>query len=345
MAITDTARAAALHLPALTATALLLAAPPASANRLLSESWLPRASYAQVTARIEAGDSIDALHRHGYTPLMLAARRGNLAAARALLDAGADPRQADDGWGPMHYAADGDMVALLFEYGASVRDRTDDDSTPLHIAAGDNRTGAMQALIRRGADIEAGAGPFDKTPLYQAAKMGGTEAAELLIAAGADVNRSSLEGMTPLHIAAKQNSAAMAELLIAAGADIEAVAGQFKKTPLHYAAKQNSAAMAALLLDAGADPAARDRDNATPADFAAKNRKLRGTKVLARLQAAVAEPPEAADCDGWRVQPGDRALGDIAAQALGDRSRWPEIARLNDIEGTYRIGQCLRLPS
>ena len=46
------------------------------------------------------------------------------------------------------------------------------------------------------------------------------------------------------------------------------------------------------------------------------------------------------------VQPKD-TLASIAAKKLSDRSRWREIARLNDLEGTTRllIGQRLRLPA
>ena len=39
-------------------------------------------------------------------------------------------------------------------------------------------------------------------------------------------------------------------------------------------------------------------------------------------------------------------FGDVAERALGDRSRWPEIARLNGLtaERPHRLGQCLELP-
>ena len=51
-------------------------------------------------------------------------------------------------------------------------------------------------------------------------------------------------------------------------------------------------------------------------------------------------------CAGWQVGHGDRRLGDVAENALGDRSRWPEIAELNGItaENPHRLGQCLKLP-
>jgi LysM repeat protein len=47
----------------------------------------------------------------------------------------------------------------------------------------------------------------------------------------------------------------------------------------------------------------------------------------------------------YEVQPGD-SLSIIARDILGDVSRWPEIAALNNIPDPYviRVGQLLRLP-
>jgi ankyrin repeat protein len=54
-------------------------------------------------------------------PLLTAARRGDLMAVRALLDAGADVEGSDvNGWRPLHYAAlygFRELVALLLSRG------------------------------------------------------------------------------------------------------------------------------------------------------------------------------------------------------------------------------------
>ena len=51
-------------------------------------------------------------------------------------------------------------------------------------------------------------------------------------------------------------------------------------------------------------------------------------------------------CTGHVVKKSDRRLGDGTVAALGDRGRWPEIAKLNGItaENPHRVGQYLELP-
>ena len=146
------------------------------------------------------------------------------------------------------------------------------------------------------------------------ARSGTPETARFLIASGADVNRAQRKGATPLH----------------------------------WAAMYNSADMLDTLLDAGADPAAKLSDSAENAGFTALdlarkyNHDLRSTHALARLETATKK----ANCDGYLVQPGDDEIRIVAANALGDAERWPEIARLNNLGhgSTYNYGQCLRLP-
>jgi ankyrin repeat protein len=62
----------------------------------------------------------------GYTPLMVAAHRGRLECARALLRAGADPNYVNLGGDhTLFWAIDGgvDMIKLLIDYGADLNAR------------------------------------------------------------------------------------------------------------------------------------------------------------------------------------------------------------------------------
>ena len=304
------------------AAAVAMLALPAAANQLLNEDWIAKASYEQVQKAIAGGADPAAVHHRSFTPLMAASRHGNLLAMEALLEAGADPNRPVDKTGlvAMHFAATGKAVSLLFDYGASVSIRSRKGNTPLHIVARDGTPEAVQALIRRGADVNAATSPIGNTPLHSAAKFGTPSVAQILINAGADVNARNRSDVTPLYTAAKFNSAKMVE----------------------------------MLLDSGADPTIRTKNRRfTAAEVAvADNRKLRGSRALARLEVGMttasqqASPQATPGCDGYLVQASDRRLGDVAEKVLGDRARWTEIARLNGItaQAPHRVGQCLALP-
>ena len=171
-----------------------LLALPAAANPLLNEGWIAKASYEQVQKAIAGGADPNAVHHSGHTPLMVAARAGNHGAIRALCEAGADGnRPAKPGQhGPLHYAADAEVVALLFDCGALVWSANSYGSQALHYAAGDNRTGAIEALIGRGADPNARDNK-GHAPLHMAARSGAPEGST-----GAAGRRLPIP-MPPLH--------------------------------------------------------------------------------------------------------------------------------------------------
>ena len=78
--------------------------------------------------------------------------------------------------------------------------------TPLHWAAQKGHTDIVQALIAKGADVNATVTDGickGQTPLHRAAENGHTDVAELLIEAGANVNAKDRYDKTPLHLASK----------------------------------------------------------------------------------------------------------------------------------------------
>jgi len=84
-----------------------------------------------------------------------AARRGDMAALRAMLVTGTDASAAPgDGMTALHWAAergDAAMVNLLVAAGASVSARTRiGDYTPLHLAATQGGIAAVRALLAAG---------------------------------------------------------------------------------------------------------------------------------------------------------------------------------------------------
>ena len=298
----------------------LLAAGGAEANRLLNEQWLKGASAAQVNEEIAGGADVNAVNaERGYTPLMVVSRFGNLEAMEALLEAGADPKRSarEPGSGPMHWAANGLSVELLFDWGAKIDPYDKRGATPLHYAAGVSRLDAMHALIRRGADVNARS-VQGQTPLYRAARDGQLAAAQILLDAGAEINLPSATLVTPLYVAAKLNTPQMVE----------------------------------VLLDAGADPTIQTDNGWFAAQTAVRNNpKVKNHPVFARLLDPLFDIPalggEVSDapCDGWRVKPGD-TVGLILDEGTGDRSGWLEFSRMNNLSGAnmHRVGMCLKLP-
>ncbi|MFO7169478.1 MAG: ankyrin repeat domain-containing protein [Chloroflexota bacterium] len=121
----------------------------------------------------------------GWTALHLAAFFGHVAAAEALLAAGADICAVSNNSSrnqPLNAAAAGDhldVVNLLIVAGADVNARDGSGFTPLHAAAQNGNTAIVRALLNAGADPQAqqGAG---RTPLALALEAGKQGAADLL---------------------------------------------------------------------------------------------------------------------------------------------------------------------
>ena len=365
----------------------LLAAGGAEANRLLNEGWLKTATGTQVSEEIASGADVNAVQpKWSLTPLMLASKHGNLGAMEALLKAGVDPnRIADPDYGsPMHWAANGHAVALLFDYGATIDSLNGIGQTPLHWAAWDSRLNVMRSLIRRGADLNAPTFDVHNTPLHLAAEKGQPAAAQILLEAGAEVDAPNSADVTPLYVAAKLNTPEMVEVLLVAGADptIQTVTGWF---PAETAMRNNPrvinhpvinrlfeplAGIPALPGEASDAPCdgwrvrpgdtghiiageglgdrSRFREIGRLNGLSGRNMHAVGMclKLPERRAGAGSASRPAQACSGYVVRSSDRKLGDVAEAALGDRNRWPEIARLNGItsENPHRPGQCLELP-
>jgi uncharacterized protein len=128
----------------------------------------------------------------GSTPLMRAARKGDVATVRLLLEHGADPRLATaNGATAVMYAAGlgglgrfgiyelnrgteadrMEIVSLCLERGADVRAANDAGQTALHIAALEREDAFVQLLADRGARLDA-ADKDGRTPLDLALGVG-----------------------------------------------------------------------------------------------------------------------------------------------------------------------------
>jgi uncharacterized protein len=167
----------------------------------------------------------------GATPpddraLLDAAKRGDVAAVRALLKGGADPNTAQgDGLTALHVAAEKgslELARVLISAGAKVGSVTRIGSfTPLHVAAEGAHAEIVRALLEAGADPAAVAVPSGATPLHLAAKaLNGEVTIQLLLDRGAPVNAlEASHGQTALMMAAAAGHAGTVRELLRRGAD------------------------------------------------------------------------------------------------------------------------------
>lgn len=96
-------------------------------------------------------------------------------------------------------------------------------SSLLFIAVQSSDIGAIQALLAKGADINAQDASNGYTPLMYAIVYNKFDAFRYLMMSGADVSITTLDGRTALHIAAIYNRVDMFKMLISIGANIFAM--------------------------------------------------------------------------------------------------------------------------
>jgi len=144
------------------------------------------------------------------------------------------------------------VLAKLQENPDLLESRNADGWTPLHLAAFFGTPELINALLDRGASVDARSGnAMANTPLHAAVAGGKTENVAALVKRGADVNAQQSGGWTALHGAAQSGNREMVEVLIAHRADVKARAGN-NQNPLDLALQKGHESVAALLEQLGA---------------------------------------------------------------------------------------------
>src|SRR5262249_29631513 len=169
-------------------------------------------------------------------------RVANVSLVRMLLDAGANANRAnDDGETPVMRAArtgDVKVAEVLIQHGADVNVREQfREQTALMWAAAESHPDMLALLISKGAAVNARAKANDwpnqmtseprvqyrptggLTPLLYAARSGCQPCAEALLKAGADIDLPNPDGMTPLMMAIDNSHYELAPYLLNQGAD------------------------------------------------------------------------------------------------------------------------------
>lgn len=246
-----------------------------------------------VTHTLEARDAkqiIDKHNKEGFTPLHVAALKGDINEGKHLIGLGADieitsESRHSEGNTALHFAAQKGhkgFVKLLLKSGADANSvsSTGSGATPLHEAAYNGHVDVVDLLIEHRAKIDAG-DRHNYTPLMYASAQGHSEVVLYLLQKGADLYLQSKDGETALHSAADYGHPGVASILIDVAEDKEKyvnVQSHCVGTALHVIAynreiNEGHKKVIKLLLDNGVCPYLENNPitNALQNDFIKEN--------------------------------------------------------------------------
>ncbi|KAJ3559031.1 hypothetical protein NPX13_g9597 [Xylaria arbuscula] len=251
-----------------------------------------------------ARQNLDEKDRNGCTPLMHAAKHGNIAAVRDLISAGAEVNEVNlHGETAMHRAitsgTEGDMACVdaLLQAGSSCNASTLHGYSCLHLAAQRNYVAISRRLIDAGADIQAQT-CYGQTPMWRAAHKNAVDMIRYLYSLGASLESTDSDGETPLFATIRGDRKEAAILLLRLGAKGDPSSGK-RGTLLDHVASHASSKMMLSLAGVGVkfeDVTARGQIGLTAQQLLEKRRPdLEMRTAFARLVQAWCEPKGASD--------------------------------------------------
>ncbi|KAI6212729.1 Ion-trans domain-containing protein [Aphelenchoides besseyi] len=234
-------------------------------------------------AEAGGGDDSNTPNTLGRSPLHETAACGDEQMLKFLWKLKADANLLDmEEKSPLHVAAEKGRTAivelLIDKFGASIRARTKDGSTMLHVASAAGHPDTALAFLKRGLLIARGTNADVRTKenytaLHTAVQSRQPSVVETLLGYGADVHvHGGQIGETALHVAAAipGREIECGQMLLKSGANpnVTQTDGQ---TPLHICAKSGNVPMVQLLLNEGANPRLCSDTGETPLHVAARN--------------------------------------------------------------------------
>lgn len=113
-------------------------------------------------------------------------------------------------------------AVLLYAAPLAAMETLGTNELPIHDAARMGKRADVERLLKEHPEWRDARTPLGSTPLHLAALNEDSGPVKALLAAGANVNARDREGATPLHMAVFATRAASVKLLLEAGADVEA---------------------------------------------------------------------------------------------------------------------------
>ena len=224
---------------------------------------------------------------HITTPVIIAARSGNLDSVEILLRYKADIEargslklatngEVVEGCTPLWVAAASghlDVVELLIERNAEVHSRTLTDSTPLRTAAFHGHLDIVSYLVEHGADVNS-RNVDESTPLMVICYNGHINVATYLVECGANIHLQDKNGDTCLHAAAQGGHVEVVSKLLGLGAkenqDYVNERNNSGTTPLMITCYNGHMNVATYLVEHGANIHLQDKNGNTCLHYAAQ---------------------------------------------------------------------------
>ena len=243
-------------------------------------------NYVLIQALIDLEVPLDVANVRGFSPLRIAAKRGNCKVLKVLLENKANPNYIGrkiPGFSALNNAAQFGQIEclkILIAHGANLLHK-DMHTTALHSAAFGGNTNVVEylvneigmnvnqknklkkiplyqgiieghnsvvsSLLRLGADPNFIMGEDNETPLHFAVMYDKIEIVSLLLEARPKPDEPNRNGMTPLMLAGQNDHADYMQLLVAHGVTLSKK-DVMGNTVLHHIAKNDSCSSAKFLL-------------------------------------------------------------------------------------------------
>ena len=155
---------------------------------------------------IDYGADIHCCDQLGYTVFHKAAKKGLTDILDLLISKAADYKiKSGQGYSALHVAAhrhgNSSCVIKLIELGLPVNDKTNDGTTPLHLAIQSGDIECVTILLNNKANVES-TDKRGETPLHWASRYNRIAIIDILLSRGAFINATSHDGLRPFFVAA-----------------------------------------------------------------------------------------------------------------------------------------------
>lgn len=250
-------------------------------NNSLTDA-ITKGSLENVKQLILSGADVNGLDKNGESPLLAAARKGDIEFVKFLLQNHANPNQTTKGSTPLIWTTvyqQAEIAQLLVNSGVHINQSDQDGNCPLKIAVQINNIALTRLFLNAGADTHT----IDKqglTPHMRALAKASPKIIELFIEKHPDVNAFHHNGNPSLIFACLNNHLECAQLLIDKGADINRANAITGDTPLMTAVQGGDLELVKLLISKGADVNQANTMGVAPLLVAAVEGKLDITKLL-----------------------------------------------------------------